>query len=301
VVSRAEGPDIDAGLVRRLVAEQLPQWAELPVRPVDAGGWDNRTFRLGDQLVVRLPSAARYAAQVDVEHRWLPVLAPRLPLPIPEAVARGGPGAGYPHPWSVRRWLPGEPASVARLEDPKAAALALAGFLAALAGVDPTGGPAPGRRNFWRGGPLATYAPETLQTLDVLGARVPRAAAIAVWEDAVAATWHGPPVWFHGDVAAGNLLVRDGRLAAVIDFGATGVGDPACDVAIAWTLLTGESRDLFRTALAVDAGTWARGRGWALWKALITLRGALDDGDATAAAASQHVIGEVLADAKGRM
>ncbi len=156
---RAGEPEIDVELVRRLVAEQFPQWAHLPMRPVDVGGWDNRTFRLGDELAVRLPSAAPYAPQVDVEHRWLPVLAPQLPLPIPTPVARGV--AAYPHPWSVRRWLPGEPASAARINDLTGLALALARFLAALARVDSTGGPEPGPRNFWRGGPLATYAQET--------------------------------------------------------------------------------------------------------------------------------------------
>ncbi len=287
--------NIDASLVARLIAAQFPQWAHLPVRSVELSGWDNRTFRLGEELSVRLPSADWYATQVDKEQRWLPVLAPRVPLPIPTPVARGVPGEGYPYSWSVLRWLDGEPASVGAIGDLTEFAIALADFLAALARVDVIGGPPPGPHCFWRGGPLMTYADETLEAIDALRSRISRRAALAVWDDAMEATWKGVPVWFHGDVAAGNLLVRDGRLAAVIDFGTSGVGDPACDVAIAWTLLSGESREAFRAALAVDAATWARGRGWALWKALITLRGQVDD-DRDAAAVSRHVVEQVLAD-----
>jgi aminoglycoside phosphotransferase (APT) family kinase protein len=278
--------DIDADLVARLIAAQFPEWAELEIRPVEPGGWDNRTFRLGDELSVRLPSGDGYAAQVDKEQRWLPRLAPHLPLPIPAPVARGVPGEGYPFAWSVVRWLEGEPASPATIADPTEFAAALADFLTALARVDASDGPPPGPHNFWRGGPVRTYEQETLEAIDALGRRIPRRAALAVWDDAVHAGRPGEPVWFHGDVAAGNLLVRDGRLSAVIDFGSCGVGDPACDLVIAWTLLSGESRAAFRAALAADDAAWARGRGWALWKALITF----DD------PASPHVVDEVLAD-----
>jgi aminoglycoside phosphotransferase (APT) family kinase protein len=282
--------DIDADLVERLIAAQFPQWAHLPVTRVEPGGWDNRTFRLGDQLCVRLPSSDAYAQQVDKEQHWLPRLAPELPLAIPEPVARGAPGEGYPFAWSVVRWLEGEPASGAAIDDLTELASALAHFLAALARVDASDGPPPGSHNFWRGAPVRTYAQETLDAIDTLGSTIPRRAALAVWDDAVQATWHGEPVWFHGDVAADNLLVRDGRLAAVIDFGSSGVGDPACDVVIAWTLLSGESREAFRDTLAVDDATWARGRGWALWKALITLVGTPGDEPA------RRVVDEVIAD-----
>jgi aminoglycoside phosphotransferase (APT) family kinase protein len=289
---------IDVSLVTRLIAAQFPRWAHLPVRPVEVSGWDNRSFRLGDELLVRLPSAEGYALQVDKEQRWLPVLAPQLPLPIPTPVARGVPDEGYPYAWSVLRWLEGEPASVETIGDMTEFARALAGFLAALARIDATDGPPPGPHNFWRGGPLITYARETLEAIDALGSMIPSDAAHAVWDAAMDATWGGPPVWFHGDVAAGNLLVREGRLAAVIDFGISGVGDPACDVVIAWTLLSGESREAFRTALGVDPATWARGRGWALWKALITLVGNLEH-DPETAAASRRVVEQVLADRAG--
>jgi aminoglycoside phosphotransferase (APT) family kinase protein len=290
-----EVPVIDEALARRLVAGQFPQWAALPIAAVESGGVDNRTFRLGEDMTVRLPSGKWYALQVSKEQRWLPRLAPRLPLPIPTPLAKGEPAEGYPFPWSVYRWLDGENASEETIGDLTAFATTLASFLRALRSADATGGPAPGRHNFYRGGPLSTYAEETVRSLEALGEELPRAAVAKVWDDAMAADWDGHPVWFHGDVAAGNLLVREGRLAAVIDFGSSGVGDPACDVVIAWTLLHGASRDAFRSALGVDPGTWSRGRGWALWKALITLVGQLENDD-DGAAVSGRVIERVLAD-----
>ena len=266
-----DGARVDAALVERLIAAQFPRWADLPVEPVEVGGWDNRTFHLGSHMTVRLPSAAAYAPQVEKEHRWLPTLAPLLPLPIPVPLAKGYPAAGYPWQWSVYRWLDGETATIKRIADLRQFADALARFLSALYRIDPAGGPPPGPHNFFRGGPLTVYDLETRQAIAALGGEIDADAAGAVWEAALAAACTGPPVWFHGDVAAGNLLVRNGRLGAVIDFGTSGVGDPACDLAIAWTLLRGESRDAFRAALGLDEATWARGRGWALWKGLITL------------------------------
>ena len=284
-------PAIDEQLARRLVDAQFPQWRDLPIAPVPLGGVDNRTYRLGDELSVRLPSADWYALQVEKEQRWLPVLAPRLPLPIPEPVALGRPGEGYPYAWSVYRWLEGETAGRERIAGLPRFAEDLAGFLAALAHVPAEGAPGPGPHNFHRGGPLAHYEEEALAAIAALDGEVDAALARACWDDAMAAAWHGDPVWFHGDVAVGNLLVRDGRLAAVIDFGTSGVGDPACDVVIAWTFLEGESRAVFRRALAVDDATWARGRGWALWKALITLAGG-----GSWAAGARETLGRVLAE-----
>lgn len=284
---------IDVGLVRRLVATQFPRWAHLPIRPVATQGWDNRTFHLGSDMSVRLPSAAPYALAVDKEHRWLPVLAPRLPLPIPVPVAKGTPGAGYLHAWSIYRWLSGEPASLANIADLTGFATAVAGFLAALREVDPTDGPAPGQHNWFRGGPLLTYDEETRRALDVLAGQVPADLAMEIWEVALRASRDGRPGWFHGDIAHGNLLVRDGALACVIDFGTCGVGDPACDLAIAWTMFSGKSREAFRDGLSVDPGTWARGRGWALWKALIVYARALGE-NAAEAAEARHVLDQIF-------
>jgi aminoglycoside phosphotransferase (APT) family kinase protein len=291
---------IDAGLVARLIARQFPQWAGLPVRPVAADGWDNRTYRLGEALSVRLPTAERYVAAVAKESRWLPWLASRLPLPIPEVVATGRPGDGYPFPWSVRRWLEGTPAGFARLGDPEGFGSALAGFLDALHGLDATGGPAAGAHSFFRGAGLSHYDGETRDCLRSLAGIVDTARAAAVWEAALAAAWTGPPVWFHGDIAPGNLLVRDGRLAAVIDFGTSGVGDPACDLVIAWTFLRGRSRAAFAEAVAADAGAFARARGWAPWKALLVLRDAVAAGDAAARRAELRVIAGILSNWRPR-
>jgi aminoglycoside phosphotransferase (APT) family kinase protein len=293
--SKMHADNINVSLVRRLIATQFPQWADLPVEPVEAGGWDNKTFHLGAHMTVRLPSAARYAPQVEKEHRWLPKLAPLLPLPIPVPLAMGVPADGYPWHWSVYRWLEGEVATAGRIADLSEFATTLADFLTALYRIGPSGGPPPGQHNFFRGGPLAVYDAETRQALATLDGRIDTDAALAAWEAALASSWHGAPVWFHGDVAAGNLLVERGCLSAVIDFGTSGVGDPSCDLAIAWTLFEGESREAFRGVLGTDDASWARGRGWGLWKALITLADVIDT-DPLLAARLRREIDDILAD-----
>jgi aminoglycoside phosphotransferase (APT) family kinase protein len=265
-------------LARRLVAVQFPQWADLPVRRVASEGWDNQTFHLGREMCLRLPSAEPYALAVEKEHRWLPVLAPQLPRRIPVPLALGTPGAGYPHVWSVYQWLDGDAAGRAAVEDLTAFATALADFLVALQQVDPTGGPGPGLHNWFRGGTLATYDALTQDALETLDGHCRTDLAQEAWQTALRSRWDGRQVWFHGDMAQGNLLVNDGVLTAVIDFGTCGVGDPACDLAVAWTLLRGESRSAFRGVLDVDDDTWARGRGWALWKTLVGCAGALEAG-----------------------
>lgn len=262
---------VSAGTVRRLVAIQFPHWAHLPVTTVVHGGRDNCTFRLGDELIARLPSAAPYVAQVEKEHRWLPVLACHLPLSIPEPVAMGSPADEFPYPWSIYRWIDGDPANSAQVPDPAQFAGDLAAFLQALHTVDASDGPPPGQHNFHRGGPLHTYDGQVRDALRSLAGQVDAATATALWDAALATTWDGRPMWVHGDVAPSNLLVADGRLRAVIDFGCAAVGDPACDLVIAWTYFEGESRERFRRGLSLDEATWARGRGWALWKCLIAL------------------------------
>lgn len=288
---------IDAALARRLLVEQFPQWADLPIKRVELDGWDNRTFRLGSDMAVRLPSAEAYAAQVEKEHRWLPRLAPLLPLPIPVPLAMGMPAESFPWHWSVYRWLDGEVATIGSIDDLPLFATTLGRFLDVLQHIDPADGPPPGRHNFFRGGPLTTYDAQTRDTIAALHGKIDAHAATAVWEAALAATWHDAPVWVHGDVAPSNLLVREGQLSAVIDFGCSGVGDPACDLVIAWTVFSGESREEFRAALPLDAATWARGRGWALWKALITLAQHINTNPIEAGKA-RRVIDEVLADHK---
>ncbi|BCJ69129.1 aminoglycoside phosphotransferase family protein [Polymorphospora rubra] len=291
---------VEAAQVSRLIGEQFPQWAGLPVVPVARGGWDNWTFHLGTDLLVRLPSAAEYARAVEKEHRWLPVLAPRLPLPVPVPLAKGGPGAGYPYSWSIYRWLDGGTATVDRIADPVRFAADLAGFLAALRSVDATGGPRPGIHNWFRGGTLRTYDKQFERAVAELAGHVDVGPARQIWADALDARWDGVDRWFHGDVAEGNLLLHDGQLAAVIDFGTCGVGDPACDLAVAWSLLTADGRQVFRGRLSVDADSWARGRGWALWKTLVTCSYTYEDPeDAEDFASARRILGEIFSEYAG--
>jgi len=208
---------IDAALVKRLVAAQFPQWADLPVTPVKVEGWDNRTYHLGDELSVRLPTHKAYEPAVEKEQRWLPVLAPHLPLPIPVPLGKGIPGEGYPYHWSINRWFHGETANHERISDLNEFAVTLANFQIALRNVDPAGGPLAGAHSFHRGAPPVFYDDETRQAVKRLGDRIPGDRALAVWEAALAATYDGPPVWFHGDVAWGNLLVENGALSAVTE------------------------------------------------------------------------------------
>lgn len=262
---------IDVAVVRRLLAAQFPPWAQLPIAPVARSGVDNATYRLGEDMSVRLPRLPRWIGQVEREQRWLPRLAPHLPLAVPVPLAKGTPGEGYPFPWSVYRWLDGENASLERITDPRQAAIDLARFFAALQRVDSAGGPPPEWSNGFRGVPMrdgrdsAVVETRLRARIAALDGLVDTDAVTAVYEAALAApAWDAPPVWIHGDPAPANMLATDGRLSAVIDFGTLAVGDPACDLIAAWTFLDAETRDVFRATLSVDDATWARGRGWGL-------------------------------------
>jgi len=284
--------DIDVPLVRRLIAEQFPQWAGLPVERLESSGTENAMFRLGADLVVRLPRHPGAVDDVRHEQRWLPRLGPRLPFATPEPLALGGPGTGFVWPWSVYRWLQGGNPVVGALTEPELLAKDLAAFIGALRRIDPDGGP-PG----YRGAPLADRDEEMRAAVAQLDGRVDTAAVTARWEEALRAPeYAGPPVWAHGDLMAGNLLVTGGRLAGVIDFGTVGVGDPAVDLITAWCLLPAAARGLFREAVDVDEAEWARGRGWALSIAVIALPYYWHTNPPVAANA-RHVIGEILAEA----
>ena len=265
----AEKVRIDVTLVQQLIAMQFPEWAHLRINSVIFDGWDNRTFHLGNNMLVRLPSGEEYAGKVAKEQHWLPKLAPKLPLPIPTPLAMGAPAAGYPWPWSIYRWIEGNTAAVAPVNDMTQFAVDLAAFLVALQRIDVTNGPVAGEHNFYRGGLLAVYDAETKLAIIKLGDLIDVDLVTTVWHAALASTWLHPAVWVHGDIAVGNLLVNQGQLSAVIDFGGLAIGDPACDLVIAWTWFSEESTIAFRAALNLDEATWARARGWALWKALI--------------------------------
>lgn len=289
--------EIDAATVRGLVAAQFPDWADLPIQRVRSTGTDNAMFRLGTDLVARLPRTLAAMWQVDKEHRWLPPLAEAdLPLAIPTLLGKGAPAQGYDWPWSIYRWLEGEDATTQPVADLRQAAAALGHFIAALHQVDPTDGPPPGEHSFWRGDTLSERSPEVREALIALEGMIDTEAASAAWDEACQLpVWSGPPLWVHGDLYAGNLLVQRGKLSAVIDFGALAVGDPACDVMVAWTYLSSETREVFRETLPVDEATWARGRGWALSVALIGLPYYRSSNPVWAAIA-RRIIDDVIAD-----
>ena len=262
---------VDDDLVRRLIAAQFPQWAGLAVRRWPSGGTVNAMYRLGDDIVVRLPVVQGGAGDVLLEREWLPRLAPRLPARIPEVLGAGEPAQGYPWPWSVYRWLAGEHPEAGALTEPVLLAGDLAAFVAAMRSIT-----LPGAPKAHRGGPVASLDAATRAAIRELRGipeeGVDCAAVAAVWEQALQAPgWDGPPVWLHADLMPGNLLIDGGRLASVIDFGCVGAGDPACDLFPAWNLLPADAREVFREALAVDDATWIRGRGRTLSQALIAL------------------------------
>jgi aminoglycoside phosphotransferase (APT) family kinase protein len=296
----ADELDIDEQLVRQLLKAQFLDWANLPLARVRSAGTDNAIFRLGPELAVRLPRIVWAVGQVETEYHWLPKVAPHLPLAIPTLLAMGEPGEGYPWRWAVYRWLEGESASTAPLADPCEAASELAHFLMALQKLDPSRGP-PARR----GVPPAVQDTETraaiaeLLNLGVYDAASARA-AMEAWEEALRVPeWGREPVWVHGDMLPGNLLVRNGRLSAVIDFAGMGLGDPACDLMIAWGLFSGESREVFRRELGVDDATWARGRGWALSQALVFVPYYLET-NPVGVQDARRAISEILSEHGGR-
>ena len=262
-------PLITTTLVQKLIATQFPYYAHLSITPVSNQGHDNRSFRLGSQLLIRLPSSAAYSNQVLKEQQWLPLLAPNLPLPIPTPIALGSPTNDYPYPWSIYKWIEGETASVQTITDLSQFAADLAHFLTTLQEISTQDGPAAGKHNFYRGGPLSIYDTETRTAIAALVNADNQKTATMIWNRALSSSWDKPPVWVHGDVALGNLLTTDGRLSAVIDFGCMAIGDPACDLVIAWNVLDAKSREIFKQTFTYDDATWHRAHGWALWKALI--------------------------------
>jgi aminoglycoside phosphotransferase (APT) family kinase protein len=287
--------EITVALVTNLIAEQFPQWAHLPIKAVEFDGHDNRTFRLGNDMSIRLPSAQCYAPKVQIEHTWLPKLAPHLSVSIPQPLALGKPSRHYPWHWSIYRWIEGESANTLHFDDAHLPLIAaqLAQFLIQLHKIDTTGGQLPGPHNFYRGDSPLVYDAETRSAIAQLQGFIDVAAVTSVWQKALRSKWHKNPVWIHGDLSAGNILIKDNQLIGIIDFGGMGVGDPACDLVIAWTFLKNESRKIFRSHLNLDPDTWARARGWALWKALITLA-PLQDKISTKAIKQKHIIDEIL-------
>ena len=265
----ADEVETDVALVHRLLAGQFPEWSDMAIEPVESYGTDHDIYRIGERLAARLPRIGWATKQAEKEGNWLPKLAPHLPLAVPVQLAVGRPAEGYPFEWSVYEWLPGENAN-GTIGDLERAAVDLAAFVSALRGVDTTD--APSRPRGGRGAPLAELDAPVRRSIAELGDRIDGDAAVRSWDESLdAASWDGEEVWVHGDLLPGNLLFVDGRLSAVIDFGCLGVGDPACDLQPAWNVFAGESRLRYRAELAVDDASWLRGRGWALFQAVVAL------------------------------
>jgi aminoglycoside phosphotransferase (APT) family kinase protein len=288
----ADELEIDDGLVRALLAEQFPEWAELPLEPVEPRGTDHAIFRLGDAMSVRLPRIHWATGQAEKEAYWLPRLAPQLPLEIPKPLALGKPGHGYPWRWCIHTWLPGEPAAVERIADPVQAARDAAAFITALHAIDTAGAP-----EARRGQPLEPWGEVGREAIAKLPSDIDAAALTAVYDEALAAPrWDRPPVWIHADLDSRNLLVREGRLSGLVDFGGLGIGDPACDLGLAWKLFAGESREVFRAALAFDEATWARSRGHTVAQAMMALSYYTAENNPSLYLGARQWISEVLAE-----
>jgi aminoglycoside phosphotransferase (APT) family kinase protein len=289
--------DIDAALVARLLTGQYPEWTGLALSPVQSAGTDHALYRLGADMLVRLPRIPSAVSKVAKEGEWLPRLAPALPLAVPQPLALGAPCEGFPWPWSVYRWLEGETVWENEPLDAEDTGRRLGRFVAALARIDPAGGPPPGEHNSFRGEPLAGRDGEVRRAVAALAGEVEADVVTAVWEAALnAPLWAGPACWLHGDLLPTNLLVRDGRLSAVIDFGCLGVGDPACDLMAAWASLPAGGRERFRTLTGADDAAWARGRGWALSQALIAIP-YYRETNPVLAGIGRRTIAEIVADA----
>ena len=269
---------IDPSSVRALLLEQHADLAHLSLIEVGEG-WDNRLFRLGDNLAVRVPRRAASAALIEHEQRWLPELSPKLPLPVPVPLRVGRPGCGFPWSWSVVPWFPGQSALLAPPRDVVATAVALGRFLRALHQPAPDNAPP----NPWRGVPLVARAKTVREHLHQLDGLVDRAAVLGLWERVLSTPpWSGRPLWIHGDLHPGNLLVSGGRLSAVIDFGDLAAGDPATDLSVMWMLLPPSARPAFLASARgeldpLDDHTLMRARGWALALGLAYLANSRDD------------------------
>ena len=285
--------ETDSALVKQLLISQFPQWAELPIKPVLSAGTDNALYKLGEDMVVRLPRIEKAVNHIDKEMHWLPRLAPLLPVAIPTPLVKGTRSSNYPFQWSIYRWLKGEIPVVDDIKEPQLLTKDLAKFITALHNVHLEEGP-----SAKRGVPLSTQDSSTRKAIEGLRGVIDTEAATALWNEALyTSEWRGELVWVHGDLLPMNLLTLKGRLSAVIDWGGVGVGDPACDLIIAWTLLSSDMRSIFRNILQVDDATWARGRGWAFSIALIQLP-YYQDTNLVLADNARHVIKEILTEYK---
>ncbi len=286
---------LNPDLARRLIAEQFPEYASLPIVDVEKQGHDNRTYRLRHHMLIRMPTAADCALKVPKEQELLPQLAKRLSLSIPAPIKMGKPSADYPYPFSIYKWLPGKSINLLTLtnQEKEQLALDLSKFLKELQAISDVEGPEPGHHNWWRGDHVSVYDKGAREQIAELAEIIDASLALALWDQASATKWNKTPIWIHGDFAIGNILMEDGKLSAVIDFGSAAVGDPACDLVIAWTYLSGKSREIFIDEMDMDQDTWLRARAWALWKATFELC-QVTDKNSPEARLQKRIIDEVV-------
>lgn len=299
VKMHADEVDTSETLVRQLLTAQFPQWAELAIAPAIVSGTDNAIFRLGENMLVRLPRIQWAVEQVDKEQLWLPKIASFLPFAIPLPIAKGIPGNGYPWNWSIYNWIAGENVPDRFVDKPEIA-IKIADFITSLHRMPLDEGPLPGSHNFHRGVPLIQRDDWTLGAIGKLESLIDSDIVTAIWQKALQVpAWSAQPVWVHGDLQPGNILFRNGQPVAVIDFGGLAVGDPAVDMMIAWSTFSSETRNVFRDVLKVDRDTWARGRGWALSVSLLELPYYLNTNKPLAEKA-RRTINEIIADFNGQ-
>lgn len=286
---------INLDLARKLLYEQFPEYANLSVSDIEKQGHDNRTYRLGGEMLIRMPTDEVYALKVPKEQELLPKLAQHLSVSIPTPIEIGTPSQDYPYPFSIYKWLPGISINFLMLNTEEMAQLAfdLATFLKELQAITAVNGPGPGQHNWWRGDHVSIYDQGAREQIAKLAGIIDANKAISLWELACVTQWNKPPVWVHGDFAIGNILMLESKLSAVIDFGGIAVGDPACDLVIAWTYLSGEARDIFINEMDLDEDTWLRARAWALWKATYELC-QIEDQNSPEANLQKNIIGEVI-------
>ncbi len=287
--------NITVNLASMLIAKQFPEFAHLKIESVTQQGHDNRTYRLGKDMLIRMPTAESYALKVPKEQKLLPKIAPYLSVHIPVPIKMGEPSQDYPYPFSIYKWLEGTSINLLKLDKKIFEQLAfdLANFLKELQSINHIEGPIPGQHNWWRGDHVSVYDKGAREQISKLINTIDANKAINLWEKACQTRWDNPPVWIHGDFAIGNMLIHNHKLSAIIDFGGMAIGDPACDLVIAWTFLSGKSREIFIQEMALDDNTWLRARAWALWKATYELC-ELQDLNSYAATVQKRIIEEIL-------
>ena len=286
---------LNSDLAQKLIVEQFPEYADLTITEVEKQGHDNRTYRIGSDMLIRLPTDENYALKVPIEQDLLPKLAKYLSVEIPTPIQMGRPSENYPYAFSIYKWLDGRSANHVTLDEQSLENLAvdLATFLKELQAITDVKGPCPGQHNWYRGAHVGVYDSGAREQMAKLADMIDSTSALALWERACATKWNKEPIWIHGDFAIGNILIQDNQLSGVIDFGGTAMGDPACDLVIAWTFFSGQTRDIFMSKMGLDDNTWLRSRAWALWKATFELCH-IADKNSPEALIQRQVIDEVI-------